>query len=383
MKNIFLSLTSLFCIVLSGCGNQQTFSLAPDGQSFKQSTSKANNKIDVLWVVDNSSSMIPSQQNILKNFSAFMTNFISKGLDYQMAVTTTDAYLAKFPNNDPSLSKFRDGATFTQPNMQVYDHHTGINLLVPGCVSDIIGTFVTNAFQGDQGSGDERAFASLKAALDDPQNPNLVRQGAYFAVIILSDEDDFSGNRIEGSWAPKQSGESESDYKKRFVDDHDYNSPTLDSVDSYVSYLDQLTHSTPTLRHYNVSAVTVADKDCLKTNISNGSTSSIIGNRYIDIANKTDGTVGSICDSNFAGTLNIIQERILELSSQFYLERPPLLSSILVTVNSKKVPIDSKNCWTYDKKANSIVFHGEELPPEGADISVHFDPTTIKGAVED
>ncbi|MFW1373635.1 hypothetical protein ACEV99_23340, partial [Vibrio parahaemolyticus] len=68
-------------------------------------------------------------------------------------------------------------------------------------IADLVTTFVTNAYQGDQGSGDERAFRSMQLALDDSQNAGFHRHDAYLAVIILSDEDDFSGDsRVEGSW---------------------------------------------------------------------------------------------------------------------------------------------------------------------------------------
>jgi hypothetical protein len=376
-SNLFSILTFIF--LTTGCSNKQSFSLTSDGQSFKQSSSRINNKVDILWVVDNSSSMVPSQQNILKNFSAFMTNFVSKGLDFQMAVTTTDAYLAgpQF-NNDLSLSKFRDGASFTRQDGSSYDHHSGISLMLPGSSSDLVGTFVMNAFQGDQGSGDERAFSSMKAALDNPQNPLLVRPSSYFAVIILSDEDDFSGARVEGSWSQKQNNENDTDFKKRYVGDHDYSFSGLESVDSYINYLDQKTNSTPDLRHYNVSAVTVTSDDCLQKHQKDGSASSMITKRYMDIVAKTNGTLGSLCDDNFAGTLTTIQERILELSTQFYLQRPPLVASIVVVVNGKSIAMDPQNGWSYDSKANSVVFHGTALPPEGATVSVNFTPTTFK-----
>ena len=42
-----------------------SFSLIPDGDSFQQnSSSSVNNKIDILFVVDNSGSMSPAQTNL-------------------------------------------------------------------------------------------------------------------------------------------------------------------------------------------------------------------------------------------------------------------------------------------------------------------------------
>lgn len=380
-KNLLYSVAFL---ILSSCANDQaSFSLLPDSASFKQQSSSANNKVDVLWVIDNSSSMIPLQQNLINNFSSFIKNFSSKKLDYQMAVTTTDAFMSSsIYMNDLNYSKFRDGPMHYALNngsysLIPYGIHSGFNLVVPS-LSDVVNTFVTNAAQGDQGSDDERAFSSIKAALSNTSNSGFVRNGSYLAIIILSDEDDFSSDsRVANSWMGKLPSETTAQYNARYVADHNYNYANLDTVDSYVSYLDTLTSSTSSIRHYNVNTVSVLDNTCL-TQHNAQSISTIIGQRYIDIATKTNGSQGSICDTNFASTLDKLQEKILELSSQFYLQRIPVLSSVKVVVNGASISQDATNGWTYDSVANSIVFHGDAIPSEGAVININFDPTTIK-----
>ncbi len=378
---------SVSALALTACtSNQSSFSLLPASQNFQQSNSSTSNKVDLLWVVDNSPSMIPAQDNILSNIAAFMTNFQSKNLDFKLAVTTTEAYLAgsNYTNN-VAYSKFRNGATLYQldaygrPTSTVsYSKYSGIFTIIPG-VPDLINTFITNAYQGDQGSGDERAFRSLQITLNNSQNAGFHRPDAYLAVIILSDEDDFSGDsRIEGSWIGQLPGETNAQFAARYVPDHSYMAPTLDSVATYISYLDTFTSSTPSNRHYNVSAISVLDSACQSAQNAAGSPNSIVGQRYMDIAAQTNGTVGSLCDTNFAATLTKIQENILELSSQFFLQRTPILASITVVVNGASISQDVVNGWTYNSTANSIVFHGSSIPPQGANIAINFDPTTIK-----
>jgi hypothetical protein len=75
--------------------------------------------------------------------------------------------------------------------------------------------------------------------------------------------------------------------------------------------------------------------------------------------------------------LNSIQEKVLELNTQFYLTRTPLVSSIVVTVNGATVSQDATNGWTYNSTANSIVFHGTAIPAANASIAVNFDPTSV------
>jgi hypothetical protein len=286
-----------------------------------------------------------------------MTNFQSKGFDFQMAATTTDAYLATSSyNNNPQLAKFRDGVGST---------HTGYPIVTPA-TPNLLQTFITNSLQGSNGSGDERAFQSLSAALASPLNSSFLRPGAFLAVVILSDEDDFTDyTRAEGSWV--HGG----------VADHSYTNPNLITTDSFITGLDAITGSTSGNRHYNVSAITVLDNTCLNAHKS-ASPSTNIGQRYMDVANKTNGVLGSVCDSSYANSLSFIQQKIAELSTAFALDRQPVLASIRVYVNGGLVAQDAANGWTYDAPSNSIVFHGTGVPPASAAIQVAFDPVTIQ-----
>lgn len=350
MKNLIRTLVlSMPAIGLIACsGGNTSYSMLATGQSFKQAT--VNSKVDLLWVIDNSLSMIPLQQNLTNNFGYFMTDFVGKGYDYRLAVTTSDAYLAGANyHNQPSLARWRDGVNST---------HTGVFVITPATVNPI-NTFVTNASQGASGSGDERIFQSFQEALSSSLNTDFLRPDSFFGMIILSDEDDFSDpNRAEGDFSGG---------------DHDYSDPGLETVASQVSYLDTLTQTTGSHRRYSVSAITVLDSACQSSH-SAQSASTIIGTRYIQLANATNGVLGSVCDSSFANSLAAIQQRILELSTAFPLEGTPKVDTIQVFVNGASVPAGSTNGWTYDSTANAISFHGTAVPPAGAAISVKFDP---------
>jgi hypothetical protein len=339
--------------LLEGCGKQgQSFSILSSAQGFQQAQATVNNKIDVLWVVDNSGSMDPLQQNLVNNFSAFMSKFQTKGFDFQMAITTSDAYLASAAYyNQPALARFRDGANGASTGVHV------INAQTPNALQ----TFVTNATQGSNGSGDERVFQSLLDTLKSPLNPGFVRPGAFLAVVILSDEDDFTDyNRAEGAGA-----------------DHDYTSQTLMQVDTVISQLDTMTNSTAANRNYNVSAITVLDNQCQSSHAA-AAPSTVVGTRYIDLANKTKGILGSVCDQSYAQALDFIQQRIVELTTQFKLDRQPKISTIQVIVNGVAMPNDASNGWTYVADSNSVQFHGTAVPPAGASISINFDPASLQ-----
>src|SRR5690606_6616624 len=46
--------------------------------------------IDILWVIDNSGSMGNEQDDLANNFDLFIRDFITRGIDFKMAITTTD-----------------------------------------------------------------------------------------------------------------------------------------------------------------------------------------------------------------------------------------------------------------------------------------------------
>jgi hypothetical protein len=349
-------LASVMAGALVGCSKAApSFSTLSQTSSFAQATS--NNKVDVLWVIDNSFSMDPLQANLVSNFSQFINTFQSRNFDFNMTFTTTDAYLSEANfRNDPSFALIRDGAG---------SNHSGFFYISPS-TPNLVQNFVTNATQGSLGSGDERAFSSMLDAMKNPANMGMLRKGAFLAVIILSDEDDFTDpNRPEGSWLTSGG-----------IPDHDYTNPGLPAVDSVIAQLDSITSSTSASRNYNVSAITVMDNTCMTSHLAN-SPSTIVGSRYIELANKTGGVLGSVCDTSFATSLAKIQSQIATLATQFQLDRVPDVRTISVVVNGSVIPQDATNGWTYVSTSNSIQFHGAAIPPAGASIQVSFEPATI------
>ncbi len=357
LSYLALSVVGMSSFGLVGCGQGgASFSTLPSAQSFKQGSLVANNKIDILWMVDNSGSMQPLQQNMASNFDSFIGDINTKGYDFHIAVSTSEAYKADptlngYSSTNASLAKFRDGTDATS--------HTGIFDILP-TTANLINTFVINGVEGSNGSGDEREFSSMKTALNSSMNKGFLRADSFLAVIILSDEDDFSGaGRAEYGGT-----------------DHNYSASTLDSVQSYISYLDTLTGSTGSTRRYNVSSIAVLDTACYNSHY-NASPSTIVGQRYISLSAATSGVTGSICDASYASSLTAIQKQIEELSTQFYLSSRPVVNSIIIQVNSVTEPNDATNGWTYNSSANSIVFHGTAIPPQNANINVSFIPQNL------
>ena len=138
-------------------------------ESFQQDY---NTAVDVLWVFDNSCSMDDNIINVKDNFSAFLGSFLSLGLDYQMAIVTTDV---------------ADNGVFKGPVMNSSQGQ-----------QSVINTFTStlNTVLNTDGSADEKGLQQTHAALTS--NSSFMRNPSNgLSVIVVSDEDD-SGSNIQG-----------------------------------------------------------------------------------------------------------------------------------------------------------------------------------------
>lgn len=341
----------------TGCDKSgSSFSLAPDSSSYKQEAVYIPKKIDVLWVIDNSGSMETSQKNLASNFQSFIQRFQQNNYDFNMAVIATDGWLKEFTPSSVK-ARIRDGAVRNTTPYPHDEEHTGV-FVMNNNTPNLADIFSVNIRQGIVGSGDERPFESLKQATLDSFNIslNFRRPEAFLAVIIVSDEEDFSHSTDALN--------------------ENYNNPGLRSVQSYIDYLDTYTGGTASGRNYSVSSITVPDEAC-STQLSTDNFKRKIGTRIQQLSTLTGGVKGSLC-SNFGQTLTLISDTIIQLSSSFKLNREPIPSTIVVKVNGSVISPDAINGWTYDASNWTVTFHGNAVPPANASVSIAFDPKTIK-----
>jgi hypothetical protein len=123
--------------------------------------------VDILFVIDNSGSMLSNQVNLKNNFSSFISVFSSAGANYQIAFITTDN--AEFVNGEVVTSMSPDP------------------ILSAESIIDSI---------GGRGSGVEKgidyAYAAISPGGDAEPGGMLTRESARFVLIFVSDEKDYS-----------------------------------------------------------------------------------------------------------------------------------------------------------------------------------------------
>lgn len=345
-----ITLTVAAAAIFAGCGKSaDSFSLLADASSYKQNAQYIPRKVDILWVVDNSGTMETSQTNLGNNFPSFIQNFIDKGSDFRMAVTTTDAYLAPYYNQE-TRSRIRDGAGAVHSGVFVMDKNT----------PNLVDVFLKNITQGVLGGGDERAFSSFEETLKNPWNAGFRRPDAFLAVIIVSDEDDFSHSDYEGQGL------------NHYYFSQDYNDPKMHSIQRYVDYLTNFTAVAGAGKNFSVSAISIFDEDCLKQLKDSEQKLAL---RYGQLVDATGGEKISLC-SNFSQSLSELSKALVNLSSSFALNRTPIPESIVVSINGIVIPQGSG--WRYDAAKNSIVFDKSKEPAANDDVRISFDPAGVK-----
>ena len=158
-------------------------------------------KLDLLFVIDNSGSMLTEQLRLRRDFKHMMEAFEKRAgiADMHIAVVSTDVGAgnvecgesAKRPGGDRGEFKAGNqcgllpGARFLSSQPGGAKNFEGTLSDVFSCMSDL----------GTKGCGYEHPLLSMRLALDDkntPANSGFLRKDADLGIVIITDEDDCS-----------------------------------------------------------------------------------------------------------------------------------------------------------------------------------------------
>ena len=275
-------------------------------------------EVDVLFAIDNSCSMEDEQLALTDAFPYFMTFFLGSGLDYHVGVVSTDM-------DDPSQSgKLREafGARWI-------DNET------PSPVE----TFEAMAFMGISGSGEEQGRESVYTALallDRQYNKGYIREGAGLHVVLISDEQDDSGNDVIG--------------KREFAE----------------WLLDTQTNDD----NVTFSSIVVTDDLDLGGLVADEE----VGADYLWITNKVGGIEWDIRSDRWDLVLEQLGVQASGLKREFFLSELPVEDTIQVAVRERQVEyaFEEGTDWTYDANRNSVQFV-EYIPPALSEVLITYD----------
>ena len=225
--------------------------------------------VDILFVIDNSGSMNSNQTNLKNNFNSFVGAFSAAGVDYHMAIITTDQ------------------DSFVGPI---------INLATPDPVLEFNNQI---DLTGVYGSGIEKGLwysyqSTSSGDASYSSSSGFLRTAAKLVVVYVSDEKD---------WSQMSSSMSTSDYSSHLLS----------------------LKTSPSL----VVAHAVAG-DYPSGCSSNGNAD--FGDGYYDVVADLGGTFMSICAADWSVTMDTLARDSIGLSS-FMLSEKPIENTIIVKVD--------------------------------------------------
>lgn len=373
-KTLPLLLLPLLAFACS-CDRTKLNKVLPPNVRVDAYSQESASKIDVLWVVDNSGSMAARQENLAKNFQSFMDVFQKSGIDYRIAVTTTDIFKEK-------------GAFVGSPK-----------ILNP-TTANVATAFANNVRVGINGSPFEAGLEAAQLALDLQAAGNLpklmtretcktacrtnanppvcidacdraspiefLRPDAYLYIVFVTDEEDESSEDVRYFWRSFE---------------------TTKGIG-------------------NDGTVTTA---AIMGDTPSNSCGATPGTRYKALSDLTGGEVGSICDTNFSVTLRKLATNAVGLKRKFALADKPDPASLTVLVKypcdltdadlSKCQLVDRTACdgqpaesynvectppqggtdgWAYEEANNVIFFAGESVPGVKGQIEIQYCPEGLE-----
>lgn len=310
--NTFYSTTPLVVTVPTGA-------TTPHAVHETHNITAAAQKLDILLVVDDSSSMLADNQRLASRMSGFVNNLTASGIDWQACVTLTRAQQVPAKISLGDYSYYWGASTNWSGNPNSPAH-----ILKSGTANTF--TIFTNTINaigaGWVGTDDERgikaAWWHLYNGDPDPSLPGTpsgcYRADAGLAVVILSDEDERSigGDDTQAYYSSESGKALEND----------------DLPQSYVDYVHQVFGSS---KRFTVNSIIVrpGDTACQSAQDSEGSKSHF-GTKYNELSLLSSGHVGSICDTDYTTTLNDITTAIAASQASVPLQCTPVGA---VTIN--------------------------------------------------
>lgn len=191
---------------LDGSKCQDSGCIVENGKySFSYSATAGRGKVDILIVNDNSASMSFEQARLAPRFNNFIDELDGQGVDYRIAMTTTDVSGSRggqlisfgsagsYLTNAMSNRKALFNAAIQRPETLACEkfianwiRNNGGNL------ASIETSAYSQAYAQNCPSGDERGIYAANLVVNN--NPSsFIRNDAHLAIIFLSDEDVRSG----------------------------------------------------------------------------------------------------------------------------------------------------------------------------------------------
>lgn len=293
---------------------------------YSQAVSIANNQVDFLLVIDDSSSMLADQAKLAAKLSGFADRLSQLQVDWQMCVTVTrdqkvagatgNGYLWGYPvawsNNPGSVS---------------YIIKKSQNLST-ATIDGIVKATINKIGAGAVESGDERGIrAAYYSFVGDSQDPNKTskncyRAGAAKSVILISDEDERS---VGGDKNRLKRAAGDTDAMAKVIEEHDKPAVLLAKAKSEFGSTVRFTFNSIIVKSNDATCEAIQDAQASPSHA---------GTFYEEMSRLTNGGITSICEDDYSKNLELFATLLINTQKDFSLKCDPIAASFNVKVSS-------------------------------------------------
>jgi len=309
-----------------------------DGWREEVLTQSVGGAVDVLFVVDNSCSMIEEQNALIAGIGTFLQALVSSGADFHIGVTVLDNWAG-------------------QPNPgELY----GTTPYIDTTTEDPEAAFIANMTMGAEGMGAceqglEATYRCLTPPLVDGVNAGFYREDADLTVVIVSDEPDGS---TDGSCEASITW-------TEFV-------PWFSSLKG-ADAIDRI--------HFGAI---VGDRPA---GCSSDWGDATPGDGYLDVVDalgSDNSTFHSICDQDWTQVMNDLGSTTAGLNTSFPLGELPIPGTLQVFLDPDGEGPDAEfqiyedptysidHAFVHDALANTMEFVPTTAPPSGSTLRVTY-----------
>lgn len=303
----------------------------PPGMKTASFTFNGEKKADIMLVIDDSFSMATDSAHLASRLSGFLPKLNSLNINWQMCVLTTDVYNK---NGASQVWKNLNKQVFTRADAAARSA-TQVNAIF----NDTINGF----FPSPSTSGNERGIAALNRHIAQNGVHNCYRPGAVTSTIILSDEDEgsFGGNKALADILNNE-GRGTSTYVDMVSED---------KPEVYIAAVRNLQASWGKVSNL-ISNSIVVENDACRNHPSQLDSVAVIGTFYMKLSQLTQGSIGSICSTDYSTHLTNFSDRIGQASHELLLQCIPKAGSIVVSSPTASYPSD----FSYTQNMNRLTF---------------------------